>query len=148
MTRVNKIAFSMFFILATTFMACKKERSPKLTIHVQEKDGTPAIAATVHAFRGTDPPAGIDNPIMDKTTTTDGSGDAVFNFKFSAVLDVDVKYFKTTTVVDSIGVDSFGNTIFGTTTLLDTLSGHRVVKIEALRQRSKTNDYNETVEVQ
>ncbi len=149
MTHISKIALSLFFMLAITFVACKKERPPKLTIHVQEKDGTPAIAASVHAWPSSDATNGIVNePEMDKTTTTDGGGDAVFNFKFSAVLDVDVLYFKETTVVDSIGVDSFGNTIFATVIRKDTLSGHRVVKIESLRQRSKTNDYNETVEVQ
>jgi len=124
-----------------SFIACKKERPPKLTIHVQEKSNDVAApGATVHAWPSNDPPqggSGIPNPDMNQTTTTDGSGDAVFNFKFSAVLDVDVVYYKQVP-------DSLNPTIFYT----DTLYGHKVVKIEAVRQRSSKNDYNETVKVQ
>ena len=130
----------LLFALCFGFVACKKERPPKLTIHVQEKSNAAvAKGATVHAWPSNDPPqggSGIPNPDMDQTTTTDGSGDAVFNFKFSAVLDVDVWYYKQVP-------DSLNPTIFHT----DTLFGHKVVKIESVRQRSSKNEYNETVEV-
>ena len=72
---------------------------------------------------------------MDQSTSTDGAGDAVFDFKFSAVLDVDVIYYK-----------QYLDTLLNPVT--DTLYGHRVVKIEEVRQRSKENNYNETVKVQ
>jgi hypothetical protein len=126
------------FIAVLGFISCKKERGPRLIVHVQEKDGTPAIGASVRAWYG--PNAGqngsiLNDVLMDQTTATDGSGDAVFDFKFSAVLDVDVTYYKT-----------YVDTSFNTVT--DTLNGHRVVKIESVRQKSHENNYRETVDVQ
>ena len=121
------------------FVACKKERGPRLIVHVQELDGTPAVGASVHAWYGND--AGqsgsvLNDAQMDQTLATDGAGDATFDFKFSAVLDVDVIYYKN-------GFD----TAFIPNPIVDTLYGHRVVKIEAVRQKSHSNNYNETVEV-
>ncbi len=45
-------------------------------------------------------------------------------------------YYRTTQVSDGMG---------GIITQTDSLSGHKVVKIETVRQRSKDNDYNETI---
>jgi hypothetical protein len=108
-----------------------------LIVHVQEEDGTAAPMAIVHAWPG--PDAGqagstINEELMDQTVQCDNAGDAVFDFKFSAVLDIDVVYYKHTT-------DSLLNPI------VDTLYGHRVTKIEVVRQSSRENNYYETVEV-
>lgn len=134
---VNYIAVTVLF--AFFFMSCAKERGPRLIITVIEEDGTPAVGATVHAWP-TDGPfecgsCVVDEEKMDKTTSTDASGVATMDFKYSAVLDVEVVYFKE-------GVDSLLQPI-----ITDTLSGKKVVKIEQKRQRSKKNNYNETVTV-
>ena len=73
---------------------------------------------------------------MDQTTVTDAAGDAIFDFKYSSVLDIDVFYYKH-------GFD----TLVPPEPIVDTLYGHRVVKIEAIRQKSHENNYNETVTV-
>src|SRR5690606_14280045 len=109
--------------------SCKKDRGPRLIVHVQEQDGTAAIGATVHAWYSDDPPQGVYSELYNQTTVTDGAGDAVFDFKNSAVLDVDVIYYKNNPIID-------------------TLYGHKVVKIEMVRQKSKENNYNETVVVE
>ena len=130
-------SIGVVLVLAVVFVACKKERGPRLIVHVQEKDGTPAVGASVHAWYGPDagqPGSVLNDAQMDQTTASDGAGDATFDFKFSAVLDVDVIYYKEY-------LDSLLNPV------TDTLYGHRVVKIEAVRQRSHENNYRETVEV-
>ena len=125
-------------VAATILVACsKKDRGPRLIVHVQEEDGTAAPGAIVHAWYGNDagtPGKILNDELMDQTTTADGAGDATFDFKFSAVLDVDVVYYK-----------NYLDTLLNPVT--DTLIGHRVVKIEEVRQKSKENNYNETVEV-
>ena len=124
----NYIYIVGFIAILTTF-SCAKERGPRLTVTVTEADGTPAVGASVHAWPGNGANGGIVNEAeMDQTTITDASGNAVFDFKFSAVLDLDVIYYKTTPVAD-------------------TLSGSKVTKIESKRQREKENNFNETVEV-
>ncbi|MCB9360477.1 MAG: hypothetical protein H6587_07830 [Flavobacteriales bacterium] len=119
--------------------SCAKERTPTLNITVVDELGVPAAGATVHAWPSDEADGNVVNEEeMDKTGTTDAAGQVSFDFKFSAVLDVDVKYYRTTQVEDGMG---------GVITQTDSLSGHKVVKIESVRQRSKDNDYNETVEV-
>jgi hypothetical protein len=123
------------FILVFGFFSCKKDRGPRLIVHVQEKDGTAAPGATVNAWYSNDFKTGVVNEMYNQTTFADGAGDAVFDFKNSAVLDVDVVYYKT-----------YLDTLLNSVT--DTLYGHRVVKIEMVRQKSKENNYNETVVVE
>jgi hypothetical protein len=116
--------------------SCAKERSPSLHITVYDEKGVPASGATVHAWPGDNALGGTVNEAeMDKTGTTDASGYIKFDFKFSAVLDVDVVYYRTTQVL-------INDTLRDVT---DSLSGHKVVKIESLRQTSEDNDYRETV---
>jgi len=125
--------------LTLVFTSCKKDRGPRLIVHVQEENGLPAPGATVHAWYGDNagqPGSILSDPLMNQTTSADALGDAVFDFKYSAVLDVDVIYYKQTP-------DSLNPTIFHT----DTLFGHQVVKIEQVRQKSKSNNYNITVDV-
>tara|TARA_R110001592_G_scaffold339875_1_gene627798 strand:- start:1416 stop:1844 length:429 start_codon:yes stop_codon:yes gene_type:complete len=131
----------LFLTIAIGIFSCAKERTPTLNVTVVDEQGVPAAGATVHAWPSDEANSSsvtVNEIEMDKTGTTDGSGLVSFEFKFSAVLDVDVKYYRTTQIVDSLG---------NITTQTDSLSGHRVVKIESVRQRSKDNDYNETVEV-
>ncbi|MBL4670337.1 MAG: hypothetical protein HRT73_07300 [Flavobacteriales bacterium] len=127
----------ILLVIAITIGACSKEDvSPRLIIHVQEANGTPAVGATVHAWYGNNAQQNgsvLDEDGYDQTGTTDGAGDVTFEFKASAVLDIDiVEFIKTTT--DGGGIVTS-----------DTLSGHKVVKIEAVRQSSDDNDFNETV---
>ncbi|MBL4592637.1 MAG: hypothetical protein JKX68_02350 [Flavobacteriales bacterium] len=128
----------VLLVVAITIGACsKKERGPRLIIHVIEKNGPIAPGASVHAWPGNDagtPGVTINDELMDQTVTTDAAGDAIFDFKFSAVLDVDVIYYK-----------NYLDTLLNPVT--DTLYGHRVVKIEQVRQSSHENNYYETVEV-
>jgi len=135
----HKHLFSLGVILVSLILlvSCsKKDRGPRLIVHVQEVDGTPASGASVHAWYGPGNSGGqLNDELMDQSTSTDGAGDAVFDFKFSAVLDVDVIYYK-----------QYLDTLLNPIT--DTLYGHRVVKIEQVRHRSKENNYNETVKVQ
>ncbi len=132
---VNYITATVLF--AILFVSCAKDRGPRLIVTVIEEDGTPAVGATVHAWP-TDGPfecgsCVVDEERMDKSTVTDASGVAMIDFKYSAVLDVEVVYYKE-------GLDSMLQPI-----ITDTLSGKKVVKIEQKRQRSKKNNYNETV---
>ena len=129
----------VLLVLAVFIGSCsKKERGPRLIVHVVEDDGTAVTTgAIVHAWPG--PDAGqsgstINDELMDQTHSTDAVGDATFDFKFSAVLDVDVVYYKHY-------LDPLLNPV------TDTLYGHRVVKIEQVRQSSHENNYYETVEV-
>lgn len=135
----HKYLYSIGIILVfTVFMtACKKDRGPRLIVHVQEEDGTPAPGCIVHAWYGPDagqPGSTLNNLLMDQTSSTDAAGDAIFDFKYSAVLDVDVIYYKDY-------LDALLNPV------TDTLYGHKVVKIEEVRQRSHENNYDETVKV-
>lgn len=132
--------FGLILTLVVFVTSCKKERSPRLIVDVKEQDGTPAAGAEVHAWYGDEtgrPGSVLNDALMNQTTTTDGAGQAIFKFKFSAVLDVDVVYYKQTP-------DSINPTIIYT----DTLFGHEVVKIETVRQRDKENDYNVEVIVE
>ena len=122
------------FAAILTVFSCAKERGPRLTVLVQEADGTPAAGATVHAWPGDDVDGGIVDLEMDQTGITDGSGNVVFNFKATAVLDIDVIYYKKE-------VDSLLNPIEVK------LIGSKVTKIESKRQREEENNYYETVEV-
>ncbi|TXB64351.1 hypothetical protein FRY74_11205 [Vicingus serpentipes] len=134
-----KIVLFLSFVIVA--FSCAKERTPTLNITVVDEQGVPAPGAIVHAWPSDDASATgstVNEIEMDKTGSTDALGQISFDFKFSAVLDVDVKYYKTTQVSDGMG---------GLTTQTDSLSGHKVVKIETVRQRSKDNDYNELVEV-
>lgn len=128
-------ALLVFAILIT---ACKKERGPRLIIHVNEADGTAASGASVHAWHANAGQNGsvLNDAEMDQTLSTDAAGDATFDFKYSAVLDVDVIYYK-----NGFDTAAIPNPI------IDTLIGHKVVKIEAVRQKSHSNSYNETVVV-
>jgi len=130
---IGALLFVALFIGACS----KKEQNPTLIIHVIESDGTVCESAYVHAWPGADagqPGSTINDELMDKSTSTNAAGDATFSFEFSAVLDVDVVYYKES-------LDALLNPV------LDTLYGHRVVKIESIRQSSSENNYNETVEV-
>lgn len=128
----------VLLVVAMFIGACsKKERGPRLIIHVVESDGTISPGAIVHAWPG--PDAGqsgstINDELMDQTVSADAAGDAIFDFKFSAVLDVDVVYYK-----------EYLDTLLSPA--IDTLYGSRVVKIEQVRQSSRENNYNETIEV-
>lgn len=130
--------FGILLVIATIIGACSKDEvSPRLIIHVQEENGTPAAGAEVHAWYGNN--AGQPNSVLneegyDQTGTTDAAGDVSFEFKASAVLDVDVVYYKSI-------LDTASNPA------TDTLSGHKVVKIESVRQSGDDNDFNETVVV-
>lgn len=119
--------------------SCAKERSPSLHITVLDEKGAPASGATVHAWPSNDATSAgstVNEAEMDKTGTTDVAGYIKFDFKFSAVLDVDVVYYRTNQTVDTSGT---------LITTIDSLSGHKVVKIETVRQTDEANDYRETV---
>ena len=136
--------------------SCAKERSPSLHITVIDENGIPASGAIVHAWPGNDATnmgSTVNEAEMDKTGTTDAAGYVKFDFKFSAVLDVDVVYFRTTqtlandtfwNAIDPTIIDSVRTTIVNVT---DSLSAHKVVKIESVRQTSEDNDYRETIKL-
>lgn len=137
MIQKNYFRLILLMLISVFAFSCAKERSPSLHITVLDNQGIPASGAIVHAWPGGNALGGTVNEAeMDKTGTTDAAGYVKFDFKFSAVLDVDVVYFKTTQVVDTAGT---------LITLVDSLSGHKVVKIESLRQTSTNNDYKETI---
>ena len=130
---------ALLLTLVIGAFSCAKERTPTLNITVVDEQGVPAAGAIVHAWPSDEADDKVVNEEeMDKTGITDPLGQVSFDFKFSAVLDVDVKYFKTTLIEDGMG---------GVITQTDSLSGHKVVKIESIRQRSKDNDFNEIIEV-
>jgi hypothetical protein len=131
---IGVLVVSLLLVVACS----KKERNPQLIIHVEEADGTAAPKARVHVWPGSDagqPGSIINEPIFDQEGITDAAGNLTFNFPFSAVLDVDVVYYK-----------NYLDTLLNPVT--DTLYGHRVVKIESIRQKNEENIFNETVEVQ
>lgn len=141
MNRKSNIKIAFMLSLVIVAFSCAKERSPSLQVTVVDENGTPAPGAYVHAWPSDDANSQgvtVNEDHMDKTGTTDAAGQVSFDFKYSAVLDVDVIYYRTTQEVDS------NNNIITTT---DSLSGHKVVKIESVRQRSKDNNYSEMVEV-
>ena len=78
---------AVLLIVAITIGACsKKERSPRLIVHVQEADGTPADGATVHAWPGSNagqPGSIINETGYDQTGTTNSAGDVTFEFEAS-----------------------------------------------------------------
>ncbi|MDG1477111.1 MAG: hypothetical protein P8Q14_08195 [Vicingaceae bacterium] len=123
------ILFASFLV----FTACsKKDRDPILIVSVKDVSGTPLEGATVRAWP-TDQleidstSSGVVDSIMDQKGITDALGEITFNFPASAVLDLDVAY--------SLATD--------TTPVL--LEGHKVVKIEVIRQKDEENVFNETV---
>lgn len=122
------------FIAVLTAFSCSKERSPSLIVTVTEADGTPAVGATVHAWPGSGNTGGVIDVDMDQSGYTDASGSVSFEFKASAVLDLDVTYFKET--VDAAGLP-----------ITDTLLGSKVTKIESVRQKSEENKHSESVVV-
>jgi hypothetical protein len=137
----RKLLYILAFVIIGTgvFTSCKKDRGPRLIAHIQEEDGTSAPGAIVHAWYGDNagqPGSILNEALMNQTTRADAAGDAVFDFKFSAVLDVDVIYYK-----------EYPDSLNPTITLIDTMFGHQVVKIEQVRQKSKENNYNITIDV-
>lgn len=137
MKQKNNFRLVLLALIGIVAFSCAKERSPKLHITVTDDKGLPASGAIVHAWPGDNALGGTVNEAeMDKTGTTDAAGYVKFDFKFSAVLDVDVVYYRSTQYVDSLG---------NPYTVTDSLSGHKVVKIESVRQRSEDNDYKENI---
>ena len=153
MKQKNNLKLVLLMLVGVFAFSCAKERSPSLHITVIDEQGVPASGATVHAWPGDNALGGTVNEAeMDKTGVTDLSGKVTFDFKFSAVLDVDVVYYRTTQVVvndtvwnaDTTAVVTINTIIMD---LTDSLSGHKVVKIESLRQKSTDNDYSETIDL-
>lgn len=131
---------SIFYITAIVLLAgftvaCKKEVEPKLIVTVVDSDGNKLKGAKVHAHPGEADQAVINEDEMDKSTSTNSSGVAEFQFKYSAVLDVDV-WYRQETFIDSTLTYEY-----------DTLIGKKVVKVEVKRQRSKDNETLETITV-
>lgn len=139
MTR--KIIYTASILLVSTlvFTACSnKDRSPRLVVHVQDINKTALANAIVRVWptNASDSNASnVPNPEVDKTHSTDANGDATFEYEFSAVLDVDVEFLKSS-------LDTGSNLI------IDTLEGHKVVKIEVIRQKGEENVFNETITVE
>lgn len=150
MKQKNNFKLVLLTLVGIIAFSCAKERSPSLHLTVIDEQGFPASGATVHAWPGDNALDGTVNEAeMDKTGYTDLSGKVSFDFKFSAVLDVDVVYYRTSQVVQYDTVyntppqpNDVTQTIVDVT---DSLSGHRVVKIESLRQKSTDNDYYEII---
>ena len=137
MIHKNNFRLVLLMLIGVFAFSCAKERSPSLHITVIDEKGVPASGAIVHAWPGDNALGGTVNEAeMDKTGTTDAAGYVKFDFKFSAVLDVDVVYYRSTQQLDTAG------NIY---TVTDSLSGHKVVKIESVRQRSEDNDYKENL---
>ncbi|HRN42615.1 MAG: hypothetical protein KF732_03230 [Flavobacteriales bacterium] len=154
----NLTSFKLVLLLFVGVIAfsCAKERSPSLHITVLDENGIPAAGATVHAWPSNDATkmgSTVNEAEMDKTGTTDAAGYVKFDFKFSAVLDVDVVYYRTNqtivydtvwNAIDTTIIDQINSMIVTST---DSLSAHKVVKIESVRQRSEDNDYRETIKL-
>lgn len=127
MKQKNLYLYSLLAVIIISITACKKDRLPSLIITVTTQDGTIVSDATVHVYPDiTDSVRVVNTAEMDQTGTTFTDGTVRFEFKHSAVLDIEVEY------VQDIG---------------DTLRGRDVVKVEVLRQRKKANDVAETVEI-
>ncbi len=142
MKRKSIYTIAAFLTLVFVFTACsKEERSPTLIVHIQEKSGAASSGASVRAWPGKNagqPGSIIDEVSFDQSGTTDGAGDVTFEFDASIVLDLDVTYYKDISDTTLLGMD---------TTWVDTLTGHKVVKLESIRQKSEENVTNEIVEV-
>lgn len=141
MKNLTTFRLVLLMFVGVIAFSCAKERSPSLHITVIDEKGVPAVGATVHAWPGDDATrmgSTVNEAEMDKTGTTDLAGYVKFDFKFSAVLDVDVVYLR-----ENQSLDSLGNLVITT----DSLSAHKVVKIESVRQRSEENDYRETIKL-
>jgi hypothetical protein len=123
-----------FLTISLSIGGCsKEEKSPTLIVHVQEANGSSAVGATVRAWPGQSTAGGtINQEDVDQTGITNVSGDVTFKFGGSVVLDVDVLFYKTSATL---------------TYAMDTLSGRKVVKLEAVRQVSDENIIFETVVV-
>ncbi len=131
---MKKIVFTLIAIVFVTMQSCKKEVPPTLIITVVDSEGKSAKKADVHVYPNY-ATAGVINKEMDQRGTTGSDGKVTFEFKYSAVLDVDVIYAK----------ERYDSTLMAYVS--DTLIGHKVVKIESKRQRSKNNTFEETVKV-
>jgi hypothetical protein len=141
MKNLTTFRLVLLMFVGVIAFSCAKERSPSLHITVIDENGIPASGAIVHAWPSNDATqmgSTVNEAEMDKTGTTDAAGYVKFDFKFSAVLDVDVVYFR-----ENQSLDSLGNLVITT----DSLSAHKVVKIESVRQRSEENDYRETIKL-
>ncbi len=142
MKRKSIYTIAALLTLAFVFNACSKdERSPTLIVHVQEKDGTATSGASVRAWPGKNagqPGSIINEARVDQSGTTDAAGDVTFEFDASVVLDLDVTYYKDMIDTTYLGLDS---------NWIDTLTGHKVVKLESIRQKSEENITNEMVEI-
>jgi hypothetical protein len=127
---------TILFVSLLVFTACsKKDRDPQLVVTVTDASGTPLAGASVHVWptdklKDDSTNSGVLNEHMNQVVVSEANGEADFYFHFSAVLDVDVTYIYTT---DSATID--------------TLEGHKVVKIETIKQKDVENFFYETVVV-
>lgn len=134
-TRLRSVTILLLSLLVST--ACsKKDREPTLIVTVKNMNSIPLEGATVHAWptdknEGDSTNSGDPNTDMDQEGLTDANGEVVFNFPFSAVLDLDVTY-----------------TLATSDTTSSLLEGHKVVKIETIEQKEEENIFNETVFVE
>ena len=150
MKQKNNLKLILLLLVGVIAFSCAKERSPSLLITVVDESGAPAPNAIVHAWPGNNTYNGtVNNAEVDQTGTTDAAGFVQFNYKYSAVLDVDVIYYKSTQIIQYdtiVNTPPLPNTVVQhLVNLTDTLIGHKIVKIESVRQRSESNDYNETI---
>jgi len=76
--------------------SCAKDRAPQLLVSVTEGGSNPAPNAIIRVWHGGKPISGYahDDYEMDQTIQADGGGSALFCFRYSAVLDIDVIYYK------------------------------------------------------
>ena len=130
----NVFYLTSVLVFGLGIVACKKDIPPTLIVQVVDSEGKALKNATVHAHPGDADQSVVNVDEMDQTETTGASGEATFEFKYSAVLDIDVWYLHSYT-------DSLLNPV------TDTLTGKKVVKVEVKRQRGKTNETTEVVEV-
>lgn len=143
MKLLNKINVALAIGAIALLAACAKDRSPRLNVTVVDDNGVLAPGAIVHAWPSDNADEGgvtVNEEEMDQTKTTDAVGQVSFDFKYSAVLDVDVVYYREELMYDSIQGEFV--------TVTDSLSGHKVVKVEVKRQRSEDNNYSETIIVE
>ncbi len=119
---------AILFVTLLAFTACsKKDREPTLIVIVKDSNSELIEGAQVHVWP-TDQltvdstSSGVVDSSMNKYSYTDAFGKATFCFPASAVLDVDVTYKQ--------------------------LKGHKVVKIETVRQKDEENIFEETVYIE